>query len=49
MEMEGNVWKREIKGINAKTTIKVPKKQLSAYKKLFNSKVGFKKTMKIKK
>jgi hypothetical protein len=44
-----SVSKNALKGINAKATIKVPKKQLSAYKKLFNGKAGFKKTMKIKK
>lgn len=44
-----NVGKNAIKGINAKATIKCPKKQLSAYKKLFKSNTGYKKTMKIKK
>ncbi|MBE5943137.1 MAG: hypothetical protein E7264_11460 [Lachnospiraceae bacterium] len=44
-----SVGKNAIKGINKKATIKVPKKQLSKYKKLFKSKTGYKKTMKIKK
>lgn len=44
-----SVGKNAIKGINAKATIKCPKKQLSKYKKLFKSKTGYKKTMKIKK
>ena len=43
------VGKNAIKGINKKTTIKVPKKKLSSYRKLFTSRTGFKKTMKIKK
>jgi uncharacterized protein YjdB/sorbitol-specific phosphotransferase system component IIA len=43
------VGKNAIKGINKKATIKVPKTQLSKYKKLFKSKTGFKKSMKIKK
>lgn len=42
------VGKNAIKGINKKATIKVPKKQLKKYKKLFKSKTGYKKTMKIK-
>lgn len=38
------------KGIKSNATFKVPKSKLSAYKKVFTSKVGFvKKTMKIKK
>lgn len=44
-----SVGKNAIKGIDKKATIKVPKKQLSKYKKLFKSKTGYKKTMKIKK
>lgn len=44
-----SVGKNAIKNIDKKATIKVPKKQLSKYKKLFKSKTGFKKTMKIKK
>lgn len=43
------VEKNAIKGIHKKATIKVPKKKLSKYKKLFKSKTGFKKSMKIKK
>jgi uncharacterized protein YjdB len=43
------VGKNAIKGINKKATIKVPKKQLTKYKKLFKSKTGYKKSMKIKK
>ena len=42
------VGKNAIKGINKKATIKVPKKQCSKYKKLFKSKTGYKKTMKIR-
>lgn len=38
-----------IKNIDKKATIKVPKKQLRKYEKLFKSKTGYKKTMKIKK
>ena len=44
-----NIGKNAIKNINKKATIKVPKKQLSKYKKLFKSKTGYKKSMKIKK
>ena len=44
-----SVGKNAIKNINKKATIKVPKKQLSKYKKLFKTKTGYKKTMKIKK
>lgn len=44
-----SVGKNAIKGIDKKATIKVPKKKLSKYKKLFKSKTGYKKTMKIKK
>ena len=45
----GFVGKNAIKGINSKATIKVPKKQLKVYKKLFGKKTGFKKSIKIKK
>lgn len=44
-----SIGKNAIKGINKKASIKVPKKKLSSYKKLFKSKTGYKKTMKIKK
>lgn len=44
-----SVGKNAIKGINAKATIKCPKKQLEKYKKLFKSSTGYKKSMKIKK
>ena len=44
-----SVGKNAIKGIDSKATIKVPKKQLAKYKKLFKSKTGFKKSMKVKK
>ena len=43
-----SVGKNAIKGIYGKATIKVPKKQLAKYKKLFKSKTGFKKSMKVK-
>lgn len=43
------VGKNAIKNIYKKATIKVPKQQLKKYKKLFKSKTGYKKTMKIKK
>lgn len=43
------VGKNAIKGINKEATIKVPKEQLKEYKKLFKSKTGYKKSMKIKK
>ncbi len=43
-----SVGKNAIKGINKKATIKVPKSKLKAYKKLFKSSTGYKKTMKIK-
>lgn len=42
-----SVGKNAIKGINKKAVIKVPKKKLSKYKKLFKNKTGYKKTMKI--
>lgn len=44
-----SVGKNALKGINKKATIKVPKKQYKKYKKLFKSKTGYKKTMKIRK
>ena len=44
-----SVGKNAIKSIDKKATIKVPKAQLKNYKKLFSSKTGFKKTMKVKK
>ncbi len=44
-----SVGSNAIKNINKKATIKVPKSQLKKYKKLFKSKTGYKKTMKIKK
>ena len=44
-----SVGKNAIKGIYTKAAIKVPKKQLKKYKKLFSAKTGFKKTMKVKK
>lgn len=42
------VGKNTLKGIQKKAVIKCPKKQKAAYKKLFASKTGYKKTMKIK-
>lgn len=42
------VGKNAIKGVHKKAVINCPKKQLKLYKKLFNSKTGYKKTMKIK-
>ena len=42
-----SVGQNAIKGIYKKAAIKVPKKQLKKYKKLFSSKTGFKKTMKV--
>ena len=44
-----SVGKNALKNIYKKATIKCPKKQLAKYKKLFKSKTGYKKTMKIKK
>lgn len=44
-----SVGKNAIKGINKKAVIKVPKSKLKSYKKLFKSKTGYKKTMKITK
>lgn len=44
-----SVGKNAIKGINKNAVIKVPRKQLKNYKKLFKSKTGYKKSMKIKK
>lgn len=43
------IGKNAIKGIYKKAVIKVPKKQYNKYKKLFTSKTGFKKPMKLKK
>jgi len=42
-----SVGKNAIKGIHKKAVIKVPKRKRAAYKKLFRSSTGFKKTMKI--
>lgn len=44
-----SVGKNAIKGIQKKAAIKAPKAKVKAYKKLFNSKTGYKKTMKVKK
>ncbi len=44
-----SVGKNALKGINKKATIKVPKAKYAKYKKLFNSKTGYKKTMKVSK
>ncbi|MCM1179692.1 MAG: leucine-rich repeat domain-containing protein [Clostridium sp.] len=44
-----SVGKNALKGIKKTATIKVPKSKLKKYKKLFKSKTGYKKTMKIKK
>lgn len=44
-----SVGKKSITNINKKATIKAPAKKVNSYKKLFNSKTGYKKTMKIKK
>ena len=44
-----SIGKQAIKGVNGKVKIKVPKKKLATYKKLFKSKVGYTKTMKISK
>lgn len=44
-----SVGKNGIKGIDSKAMIKVPKAKLTSYKKLFNAKSGFKKTMTISK
>ncbi len=44
-----SVGKNAIKSIDKKAAIKVPKAKLKNYKKLFSSKTGFKKTMKVKK
>jgi hypothetical protein len=41
--------KCKVVSINKKAVIKVPKKQYNKYKKLFTSKTGFKKPMKLKK
>lgn len=42
-----SVGKKAIKGIDKEAVIKVPKKKLNKYKKLFKSSTGFRKTMKI--
>lgn len=44
-----SVGKNAVKGIKKNATIKVPKSKLKKYKKMFKSKTGYKKTMKIKK
>lgn len=44
-----SIGKSALKGINSKASIKVPVRRLKAYRKLFKSATGFKKTMKIKK
>lgn len=44
-----SVGKNAVKNIHKKAVIKVPKKQLKKYKKLFKSKTGYRKSMKIKK
>ncbi|MCI9261580.1 leucine-rich repeat domain-containing protein [uncultured Adlercreutzia sp.] len=44
-----SVGKKAISGINAKAKIKVPSAKVKAYKKVFKTSTGFKKTMTIKK
>ncbi len=44
-----SIGKNAIKNIKKTATIKAPKKKLSAYKKLFKSKTGYRSSMKIKK
>lgn len=44
-----SVGKNALKGINKKAKIKVPSSKVKAYKKIFSSKTGFKKTMKLSK
>lgn len=44
-----SVGKNAIKGINKNATIKVPKAKYVQYKKLFTTKTGYKKTMKVSK
>ena len=44
-----SVGKNAVKGIYKKAVIRAPKKKLKAYKKLFKSSTGFKKTMTIRK
>lgn len=44
-----SVGKNAIKGISKKAKIKVPKKKYKKYKKLFKSKTGYRKTMKLRK
>ncbi len=46
---KNTVGKKAISGIYKKAIIKVPKSKVKAYKKVFTSKTGYKKTMKIKK
>ena len=43
------IGKNAIKGISKEATITVPKRQYKKYKKIFKSKIGYKKTMKIRK
>lgn len=43
------IGKNAIKGIHKKAVIKVPKSKLALYKKKFNKKSGYQKTMKVKK
>lgn len=43
-----SVGKKAIKGIQRKAVIKVPKKQLKDYKKLFTRSTGYRNSMKIK-
>lgn len=44
-----SIGKDAIKGINNKATIKIPSARYNAVKKLLTSKVGYKKSMKLKK
>ncbi len=46
---KNTVGKKAISGIYKKAIIKVPKSKVKSYKKVFTSKTGYKKTMKIKK
>ena len=40
---------KAIRGINKRARIKIPKKSLKPYKKIFRPKVGYRRSMKIKK
>lgn len=46
---KNSIGKNALKGIKKNATIRVPKKKFAQYKKLFNTRIGYRRTMKLRK